>query len=53
MWDIIGVKITAAGYNFSAAQIENKYRGLERSYKRTKSHNKKTGRNKETCAFEK
>ncbi|GAB1861642.1 hypothetical protein CAJAP_02721 [Camponotus japonicus] len=39
-------------YNVSAAQVENKYKSLERSFKNVKTHNKKTGRNKIACPYE-
>lgn len=52
MWDTIRDKLAANGYNFTSTQIENKYRTLERQYKKTNLHNKKTGRNKETCQYQ-
>lgn len=53
MWEDISDQMMAAGYKFSPVQVENKYRGLERTFKQTKSHNQKTGRNKATCSYEK
>lgn len=49
MWDTIRDKLAAKGYNFTLTQIESY---LERQYKKTNLHNKKTGRNKETCQYQ-
>ncbi|XP_017486080.1 PREDICTED: uncharacterized protein LOC108374612 [Rhagoletis zephyria] len=52
IWKIITERMAAEGYNFSTAQIENKFRTMERNFKRTNLHNKQTGRNRQTCPYQ-
>lgn len=52
MWQVIKRELAEKGYIFSEGQIESKYRGLERQFKKTKLHNTQTGRNRKICAFE-
>lgn len=52
LWQKISELIKLRNYNVSAAQVENKYKSLERSFKNVKTHNKKTGRNKISCPYE-
>lgn len=52
MYKIISEKMIEEGYNFTSLQIENKFRGLERQYKKMVLHNKQTGRNRITCPYE-
>ncbi|XP_017482110.1 PREDICTED: myc protein-like [Rhagoletis zephyria] len=52
MWKIIEERMAFEGYNFSSVQIENKFRGLERQFKKTMLHNRRTGSNRETCPYQ-
>ncbi|XP_017470164.1 PREDICTED: trihelix transcription factor GTL1-like [Rhagoletis zephyria] len=51
MWKIIEEQMRKEGYSFSAIQIENKFRGMERQYKKTVLNNRQSGRSKQTCPF--
>lgn len=53
MWNVIAERMCLEGYNYSTTQIENKFRTLERQFKKTNLHNKQTGRNRQTCPYQK
>lgn len=53
MWSVISDKLKAAGYLFSPSQVQSRFRTLERQYKKVKLNNSKTGRDRQTCSFEK
>jgi hypothetical protein len=46
-------KLTDRGYNFTEQQVQNKFRALERTFKQKTANNKKTGRGRTICKFEK
>lgn len=52
LWQKISNIMKEKGYNVSIAQVENKYKSLEKSYKNALTHNKKTGRNRLSCPYE-
>ncbi|XP_017481258.1 PREDICTED: uncharacterized protein LOC108370437 [Rhagoletis zephyria] len=53
MWKVITERMAEQGYIFTTAQIENKFRTMERNFKKTNLHNKQTGRNRLTCPYQK
>lgn len=53
LWDMIQLKMEEQGYNFTSAQVENKWKVLERNLKKKTEHNNKTGRNRVNCPYEK
>lgn len=52
MWIHIANTMTKSGYNVSPLQVENKFKTMERAYKNMVSNNKKTGRGRATCSYE-
>lgn len=52
MWKKIAEELCLQGYNFNVQQVEAKFFTLERQYKKTQLHNSKTGRNRQTCPFQ-
>ncbi|RLU22219.1 hypothetical protein DMN91_006600 [Ooceraea biroi] len=52
LWQKISEEMKINGYNVSCIQVENKFKSLERSFKNIVTHNKKTGRNKISCPYE-
>lgn len=52
MWVAIAAKLCANGHNFNASQVEARYFTLERQYKRAQLNNKKTGRSRQACPFQ-
>lgn len=52
MWVHIANTMTKSGYNVSPLQVENKFKTMERAYKNMVSNNKKTGRGRATCSYE-
>ncbi|XP_058814251.1 uncharacterized protein LOC131678254 [Topomyia yanbarensis] len=53
MWQEIQERLQSYGYGFTTKQISNKFLKLEQSYKQTKDHNSKTGRDRRSCPYEK
>ncbi|XP_066591103.1 putative leucine-rich repeat-containing protein DDB_G0290503 [Prorops nasuta] len=52
LWKLISKEMNYHGYQLSPLQVENKYKSLERSYKKMIQHNKKTGNCRTSCPFE-
>lgn len=52
LWRKLSEALQSHNYNASAAQVENKFKSLERSYKTMITNNKKTGRNRISCSYE-
>lgn len=52
MWKRIAQELTDSGVPITALQAENKFKTMTRAYKEVKSNNKKTGRARQTCSFE-
>lgn len=52
MYEHVRKEMAHNGYNFTTKRITNKYFSLERAYKATKDHNKKTGRDKKSCPYQ-
>ncbi|XP_077496097.1 uncharacterized protein LOC144106992 [Amblyomma americanum] len=53
MWEMLAAKITEVfGGNLTPSQIENKWRTLERGYKRVREHNSRSGNDRRSCEFE-
>lgn len=52
MWSKIAVELQERGHNFNSVQVEAKFFSLERQYKRMRLYNSKTGRNRQTCPFQ-
>lgn len=52
MWKCITDKMQNSGYDVTALQVENKWKTLERQYKKVISNNNKTGRGRITCSYE-
>lgn len=53
MFELIQNGMAEKGYNYTSAQIENKWKALERSFKGFTDNKKKTGRGRKTIPFEK
>ncbi|XP_025994845.1 uncharacterized protein LOC113004769 [Solenopsis invicta] len=52
MWKRISDEMKNSGYNVTLIQIENKWKTLERQYKKVISNNNKTGRGRITCSYQ-
>ncbi|KAF5272268.1 hypothetical protein FQR65_LT17470 [Abscondita terminalis] len=52
MWNIIGAEISSRGYLYTPQQCENKWKSLERCFKKTIENKKKTGRGRKNCPYE-
>ncbi|KAL1480883.1 hypothetical protein MTO96_050668 [Rhipicephalus appendiculatus] len=53
MWQNIAMMIAAEfGGTMTALQVENKWKSLERAYKRTKNKNGSSGHSRASCEFE-
>lgn len=52
MWEKISKEFEQNGYGISSTQAENKFKSLERGYKKKICHNSKTGRDRAKCQFE-
>lgn len=52
MWKAITTEMNEMGYNVTPVQVENKFKTMERAYKLMIANNKKTGRAKKSCSFE-
>ena len=50
MWKCISDEMKNSGYNVSALQVENKWKTMERQYKKVISNNNQTGRGRITCS---
>lgn len=53
MWEIIKDVMVSHKYNFTAIQIENRWKTLERSFKNHMENKKKTGRSRKFLPYEK
>ncbi|XP_031329316.1 uncharacterized protein LOC116160285 [Photinus pyralis] len=52
MWEAIKDDMEKQNYTFTAAQIENRWKTLERSFKKKTENNNKTGRARASCPYE-
>ena len=52
MWKRIADEMKNSGYDVTVIQVENKWKTLERQYKKVVSNNKKTGRGRSTCSYQ-
>lgn len=52
LWQTICENMKKHGYDVTTAQVENKMKSLERSYKNMILNNKQTGRGRMTCPYE-
>lgn len=53
MFKIVSERMAAEKHTFNPEQIQNKFRALERQYKKTVINNRQTGRSRQTCPYEK
>lgn len=52
MWEEIVKKMAEKGHIFTCLQIQNRYKTLDRGYKDKIANNKKSGRGRASCEFE-
>lgn len=52
IWRVIIIKLNRKGFNFPKKQVENRYKTLDRGYKKKTINNKKIGRNRASCEYE-
>ncbi|XP_067216844.1 uncharacterized protein [Linepithema humile] len=52
MWKRITDEMKNSGYDVTATQVENKWKTLERQYKKVISNNNQTGKGRITCSYQ-
>lgn len=52
MWKHISNEMKNSGYDVTAIQVENKWKTLERQYKKVICNNNQTGRGRITCSYQ-
>lgn len=53
MWEKIAQDINNKGYKYTYIQVENRFKTLERGYKKMIHNNNLSGRGRKGCAFQK
>lgn len=53
LWEYISQELKEKGFVYDPYCVENKWKSLERQYKKTISNNKKTGAQRVSCPYQK